>query len=286
MKTILSIQSHVAYGHVGNCAAVFPLQLMGFEVITVNTVQFSNHAGYGSHTGQVFAPRHIEDILAGIEERGLFPQIDAVLTGYMGDAALGSIVIDTVNKIRQSNPSVLFCCDPVMGDVESGFYVPEDLQVFFMEDALQKADIITPNLFELSYLAGTQIKTLGDARAACAAAHEKGPETVLLTSLMTVETAADDIQMLVSRKDGSAWLVTTPKLALDPAPNGAGDMTAALFTGHILAGEPAEKALEQTAASVFGVFEKTAFLDQRELALIPAQDCFTAAGGAFKAEKI
>ena len=286
MKTILSIQSHVASGYVGNRAAVFPLQLMGYEVIIVNTVQFSNHTGYDSFTGQVFDTRHIEDILAGIEERGLFSRIDAVLSGYLGNAGLGEIVLNSVRKIRTQNPGLLYCCDPVMGDTDRGFFVDEALPGFFQNSALARADIITPNRFELSHLTGTEIKTLEDARQACNAVHEAGPSLILLTSLETKETKKGEIQMLASRKDGRQWLVTTPKLALDPAPNGAGDMTAALFLGRILAGETPEIALQNTAASVFGVFEKTAFLGQRELALIAAQDCFRIASGDFKARAL
>ncbi|MBI1259930.1 MAG: pyridoxal kinase PdxY [Chloroflexi bacterium] len=284
MKTILSIQSHVAYGHVGNCAAVLPLQLLGYEVIAVNTVQFSNHAGYESHTGMVFPPRHIEDIMAGLEERGLFSQIDAVLSGYLGNDALAAIVVNSVKRIRAVRPDALYCCDPVMGDSAPGFYVPEDLQGFFRDKGVPAADIITPNQFELSHLTGIAIKSLQDARAACEKAHGMGPKTILLTSLEVRETKKNDIQMLASCEDGQQWLVTTPKLALSPAPNGAGDMTSALFLGRLLAGEPVDKALQNTAASVAGVFEKTKFLDQRELALVAAQDCFKISQSPFTAE--
>lgn len=283
MKSILSIQSHVAYGYVGNRAAVFPLQLMGYDVIAVNTVQFSNHTGYGSFTGQVFEPRHIEDIIAGLEERGVFGKVDAVLSGYMGSDALAEIVVHAANKIRALNPDVVYCCDPVMGDTGRGFFVPEELRIFFRAHGVPAADIITPNQFELGYLADMPIATLKDARSACTKIHESGVATILLTSLEVKETGPDEIQMLASQADGAQWVVTTPKLRLDPAPNGAGDMTSALFLGRLQAGEPVDVALQNTAASVYGVFEKTQFLGQRELAIIPAQDCFIIAASPFKA---
>lgn len=286
MKSILSIQSHVAYGYVGNRAAVFPLQLMGYEVIAVNTVQFSNHTGYGSFTGQVFEPRHIEDILAGLEERGVFGRVDAVLSGYMGSDALAEIVLHAANKIRALNPAVLYCCDPVMGDTGRGFFVPEALREFFRGHGVPAADIITPNQFELGYLAATEIKTLKDAQLACRKIHDTGVATILLTSLEVRETGKKEIQMLASQADGAQFVVTTPKLKLDPAPNGAGDMTSALFLGRLLAGEPVNIALQNTAASVFGVFEKTRFLNQRELAIIPAQDCFKIVQSPFEAVKL
>lgn len=283
MKTILSIQSHVAYGYVGNRAAVFPLQLMGHEVIAVNTVQFSNHTGYGSFTGQVFDTGHIRDILAGIEARGLYPQIDGVLTGYLGNASLGEAVLDCLEKIRLHNPALTYCCDPVMGDTGRGFFVTPDLPPFFAAKALPASGIITPNQFELGHLAGAAITTLAQARKACETVHEMGPALILLTSLETSEMKANEIGMLASHRDGRQWLITTPKLALDPAPNGAGDMTAALFSGRILAGEPPEIALANTAASVFAVFEKTALLGRRELALVQAQECFRISASPFRA---
>ncbi len=286
MKAILSIQSHVAYGYVGNRAAVFPLQLMGYDVIAVNTVQFSNHPGYGSHTGQAFETRHIEDVIAGLEERGIFPAIDAVLSGYMGNEEHADIVLHTVDKIRKVNPGVLFCCDPVMGDTGKGFYVPEGLRNFFRSKAVAAATIMTPNQFELGFLAGMDIRTLKDARKACNDIHERGVSTVLLTSLQVKETKKNEIQMLASQADGKQWLVTTPKLKLDPMPNGAGDMTSALFLGRLLAGEKANTALENVAGSVFGVFEKTQFLGQRELVIVPAQDCFRIDRSPFEAVQL
>src|SRR5688572_24371027 len=123
MKKILSIQSHVAYGYVGNRAAVFPLQLLGYDVIAINTVQFSNHTGYGKWTGMVFEDRHIGDIVAGLEENGALDEVDAVLSGYLGDAALGGIVLDAVCRIRAHRPDMIYCCDPVMGDTGRGFFV-------------------------------------------------------------------------------------------------------------------------------------------------------------------
>lgn len=283
MKTILSIQSHVAYGYVGNRAAVFPLQLMGFEVIAINTVQFSNHTGYGSFTGQIFEANHIKDVLRGIQMRGLFGQIGAVLSGYLGNSQLGEIVLQCVEDIRAENPSLTYCCDPVMGDTGRGFFVAEDLPTFFSTRAIPDADIITPNQFELSHLASIQINTLKDAKSACKKMHDTGPSIILLTSLETLETKANEIQMLASHKDGRQWVVTTPKIQIEPAPNGAGDMTAAVFLGHILAGESIDHALQNTANSVFSVFEKTALLGRRELALIQAQESFKINQARFKA---
>lgn len=272
MRFILSIQSHVAFGHVGNTAAVFPLQRLGFEVIPINTVQFSNHTGYGDWTGQVFEAAHIVDLFDGLERRGVFQNIDAVLTGYLGAPALGDAVLDMIKTRLPAQ--ALWLCDPVMGDVDRGMFARSGIPEFFKSRAMIRANIITPNQFELEYLSGVKIKTLDDARRACNIVHDMGPETILLTSLIHNDTSDNDIQMMASRKVGSQFVVTTPRLPLNPAPNGAGDFTAAMFLARHLMGDDIKTALSMTAGSVFALFEETYKAGTRELALIKAQDRF------------
>ncbi|WJH39978.1 pyridoxal kinase PdxY [Aliirhizobium terrae] len=271
MKQILSIQSHVAYGYVGNRAATLPLQRLGHEVSVINTVQFSNHTGYQKWTGEVFTAAHIENVLDGLESLGALEKMDALLTGYLGDPAIGDIILSVLDRLPKG---VRWLCDPVMGDVGRGFFVRPGIPDYFRQKALARASIITPNQFELEYLAGRQILTLDDAKAACRMAHEMGPEIVLLTSLIHDATRDDEIQMLASAKSGEQFLVTTPRLMMDPAPNGAGDCTSALFLGHIVSGAPLGQALSKTASSVFALFEKTLAAGRRELNMIAAQDDF------------
>lgn len=278
MKTILSIQSHVAYGHVGNAAAVFPLQRMGFEMVAVHTVQFSNHTGYGAWTGQVFSGEHINDIMKGLAERGVLSRIDAVLTGYLGDPAIGEMIAGIAEEA-----GVPWCCDPVMGDVGRGFFVKEGIPEFFKTTALPRAAIITPNQFELEFLVGQPITTLPEAQAACRTVHQMGVETVLLTSLIHHQTEPHEIHILASHKDGAQFLTTTPRLHFEIAPNGSGDATSAVFLGNLLNGCSLQQALENTTASIFGLFQKTHDLHQRELALIAAQDAFVFPSHTFKA---
>ncbi len=291
-RFILSIQSAVAYGYVGNRAAVFPLQCMGYDVIAVNTVQLSNHTGYGAFKGEFFSPDHIAAVLEGIEDRGVFPRIEGVLSGYLGDATLGQIVLDTVAKIRslRGDAPFLYTCDPVMGDVGRGFFVRDGIPPFFKDTALPLADIITPNQFELEYLSGHTVKTLEDAKAACDILHERGTKTILVTSLEHSATPKNHIQMMASsianqdgasqqaapKRDPKRFIVTTPKIAFDIAPNGSGDCTAALFCGHILDGADIQTALGLTAAGIYTVFEKTAAMNRRELALIQCRSDFAA----------
>lgn len=283
MLNILSIQSSVAYGHVGNSAAVFPLQRLGIEVWPVITVHFSNHTGYGAWRGPVLGPDDIADVLTGIEERGVLPTCNAVLSGYMGDAGLGRLIVDAAAKVKALNPQALYCCDPVMGDVGRGFFVRPGIPDFMRQTAVPAADIITPNLFELEFLTGHTVTSLDTALAAADAARALGPRLVLVTSLQRDDAAADTVEMLAVAPDG-AWLVATP--LLDLSVNGAGDATAALFLAHYLKSGSAERALVKTAASVFAVMEATLAAGAREIQLIAAQDVLADPPDRFPARQL
>ncbi|MBZ0146593.1 MAG: pyridoxal kinase PdxY [Pseudorhodoplanes sp.] len=266
---ILSIQSHVAYGHVGNAAAAFPLQRLGIEVWPVHTVQFSNHTGYGSWKGSVFDGNMIREVIAGMAERGALRLCDGVLSGYMGSADIGEAILDTVLKVRRANPAMRYCCDPVIGDVGRGVFVRPGIPEFMRERALPAADVITPNQFELELLSGHETKTIADALAAIGLLHARGPGAILVTSLHTDDTPADSIDMVAS--DGKhRFLVRTPKLPISV--NGAGDAIAALFFAHYLQSQSVAQALSRAVSSVFGILERTAEKGSREILLIEAQE--------------
>lgn len=283
MTAILSIQSSVAYGHVGNSAAVFPLQRLGIDVWPVLTVHFSNHTGYGSFRGPVLAADQIAEVLRGVEERGVLPSCDAVLSGYMGDVSLGALVLDAVAKVKAANPKAIYCCDPVLGDVDRGFFVRPGLPEFMADKAVPQADIITPNQFELEFLAGREVKTLADALAAARAVQATGPKIVLVTSLTRQDAPADVIEMLAVAPDG-AWIVATPRLPI--AVNGSGDITAALFLAHYLrSGDPAT-ALGRTAGTVYAVMEETHRSGKREIQLVAAQDAIATPPERFEVKRV
>lgn len=284
-KALLSIQSHVAYGYVGNRAATFPLQRLGFDVTAVNTVQFSNHTGYGAWTGEVFSAEHIASLIDGIEARGGLDNCAGVLSGYLGDAALGAVVLDAVKRVKTKNPTAIFCCDPVMGDVGRGFFVRPGIPEFFRDTAIAMADILVPNQFELAYLADQKTETLDHVLAATAKLRAMGPSQVLVTSFEPVDGPDNQIAMLLDTGHG-AWQIDTPRLPLNPAPNGAGDCTAALYLGHRLKLGSPEAALAATAASIYAVFEATIERGTRELALIDAQDAMVKPSRLFKAAKV
>jgi len=166
VPTVLSVQSRVAYGHVGNAASVFALQRLGGEAWALDTVAFSNHTGHGRWRGSVVAAAEIASLFEGIAQLGILPGIDAVLSGYLGGAATGPVLLDIVEEVRAANPDALFCCDPVIGDVETGSYVTDGIAEFFRDRALALADIVTPNRFELEYLTGATIAPLAEAASA------------------------------------------------------------------------------------------------------------------------
>ncbi|MBX6366887.1 MAG: pyridoxal kinase PdxY [Rhodospirillales bacterium] len=280
MSAILSIQSWVAYGHVGNTAAVFPLQRLGFEVWAVNTVQFSNHTGYGTWRGVVFDRSAIADVVLGIEERGVFGRCDAILSGYMGDASLGEVVLDAVKRVRAANPQALYCCDPVIGDFGRGVFVRPGIAEFFAKKALAAADIVTPNRFELEHLTGASVGSLAEAVAAAERLRARGPRIVLVTSL---EPGSDRIGMLASGPEG-AFATETPRLPLHV--NGAGDVVAALFLGHYLRGRSLPAALERATAGIFAVLDATHRAGKREIQLVRAQEDLLDPPRRFPVEKV
>jgi len=216
---LLSIQSHVAYGHVGNSAAVFPLQRMGVEVWPIHTVQFSNHTGYGAWRGRASDAGLIGEIVAGLETRGVLGECDGVLSGYIGAPDIGAAILEAVATVKRANPSARYCCDPVIGDVGKGAFVREGVADFIRDKAVPAADIVTPNQFELDALTGRDSRTLADAREAVRALHDRGPRAVLVTSLHTDTTPADSIDMLASDETGQ-FLLRTPRLSV--VSNGAG----------------------------------------------------------------
>jgi pyridoxine kinase len=280
---ILSIQSHVAYGHVGNAAATFPLQRLGVEVWPIHTVQFSNHPGYGEWTGSVFEAALIGELVQGIAQRGVLGSCDGVLSGYMGSADTGAAILDAVAQVKAANPKARYCCDPVIGDVGRGIFVRPGIPEFMREQAVPAADVITPNQFELDLLARQATTTTANARAAIAAVHTLGPMVILVTSLHTEDTPANAIDLVASDASGM-FRLRTPKLPITV--NGAGDAIAALFFAHHLRTQTAAEALSRAASSIFGLLRRTAEAGAREILLVDAQDEFVNPSRVFAAEPL
>ncbi|WP_191563354.1 pyridoxal kinase PdxY [Janibacter melonis] len=281
--TILSIQSSVAYGHVGNSAAVFPMQRLGVEVWPVSTVVFSNHTGYGQWRGPMLPADDVREVITGVGEREAFPEVDAVLSGYQGGTQIGDVVLDAVAQVKAANPDAIYACDPVMGNAKSGCFVHPDIPVLLRERVVPQADLITPNQFELGFLTGTEPDDMESTLASVDAARAMGPSTVLVTSVLQPSRPDDTIEMLAVHGDG-AWVVRTEHLPIKC--NGSGDVTAALFTTHLLqTGDPA-LALGRTASSVWDLVKTTLDSGRRELQLVQAQEHLAAPRMQFEVTRV
>jgi pyridoxine kinase len=280
---VLSIQSHVAYGHVGNSAAVFALQRLGVEVWPIHTVQLSNHTGYETARGRAFDAGHIRELIEGLNERDALRRCDAVLSGYVGSVEVGEAILDAVTQVKRANPQAIYCCDPVIGDAAQGEFVRPGVAEFMRAKAVPAADIITPNHFELDRLAGRDTRRLSDALAAVDGLRARGPRAVLVTSLMTEETPPDAVDLLACDGHGRHRL-RTPRLPV--AANGAGDLIAALFLAHYLRSGLATEALSRAASSVYGILKRTAEAHAQEMLLIEAQEELVNPSAIFRAEQL
>ena len=280
---LLTIQSSVAFGHVGNSAAVFPLQRLGIEAWAVNTVHFSNHTGYGEWRGPLLSADDLREVVRGVEERGALARVAAVLSGYQGGEEVGDVVLETVARAKQLNPASVYCCDPVMGDVGRGMFVRPGIPEFMRDTVVPAADVVTPNHFELDFLAGTTTRTLDEVLAAVDVVRQHGPRDVLVTSVVHDGTAEGTLDV-VAVSDAGAWAVTTPLLPI--APNGCGDVTAALYLAHLRTTGSPERALSLTTSAVFAVLEATVAAGTREIALVAAQDAIADPGERFPVRRL
>lgn len=280
---ILSIQSAVAFGHVGNSAAVFPLQRIGVEVMPVYTVNFSNHTGYGAWRGPLIAPDDVREVIAGIEERGAFPQVDVVLSGYQGGEGIADVILDAVAQVKAANPRAVYACDPVMGNAASGCFVAPAIPVLLRDRVVPAADIITPNQFELGFLTDTEPLTLEDTLASADLVRATGPRTVLVTSVERPDRPKGTVEMLAVTDDG-AWIVQTPRLPMKA--NGSGDVTAALFTAHYVRTGDAADALARTTSSVYDLLQNTYESGERELRLVESQEAYASPRMQFSVRRV
>jgi len=286
---ILSIQSHVVYGYAGNTAAVFPMQRLGHEVWAINTVEFSNHTGYGSWKGKVLGAELADELVLGLEERGVLERCEAVVSGYLGDAAVCGAIRNAIKKTRRFSPDALYCCDPVMGDVGRGVYVKPDIPDFIKNELLPMADILCPNQFELELLTGIDTSSTEGALKAIDALHKKGPSVVLVTSYKEKTDKSGVINVLASDKSG-VYKVTTPELPLGDGVAGTGDMTTAVFLSRYLETRDIKKTLELCVSSVYGILEYSLRNGVKgkllELKIVETQEQLNSPGLSFNAVKI
>jgi pyridoxine kinase len=266
---VISIQSQVAFGHVGNSAAVFPMQLHGIDVIAVPTTLLSNRPGYKTVRGKVLEAQLVADLLLGIEERGAIDSANAILSGYLGSADVGGAVADFVARAKARNPALLYACDPVLGDRDRGLFVRDDIPPLVRDGLCALADIITPNHFEFEWLCGAETKTIDEVITHARALHARGPSTIVVTSAELADTPNGEIETLAV-EPSRAWRMRTPRLAISP--NGTGDLFAALFVAARVRGAETPEALGHAASAIFAVLERTAARGTEEMRIVESAE--------------
>ena len=270
---VISIQSHVAYGNVGNSAAVFPMQLHGIDVIAVPTTLLSNRPGYPTIRGRVLDAQLVADLLLGIEERGAVDTAQMILSGYLGSPEIAAVVADFVQRAKAKNPALRYCCDPVLGDRGRGLFVHADIPPQVADRLCPLADVVTPNHFEFEYLSGAKAATTDQVIEAARALIARGPSTVVVTSAELTDTPVGEIETLAverAKEAFKAWRVRTPKLPISP--NGTGDLFAALLVSARVRGNDTPEALGHAASAIFAVLERTAARATEEMRIIESAE--------------
>jgi pyridoxine kinase len=263
--TVISIQSQVAYGHVGNSAAVFPLQMHGIDVTAVPTTLLSNRPGYPTLRGRVLDAPLVADLLLGVEERGAVETSQAILSGYLGSAEIAATVADFVARAKARNPALLYCCDPVLGDRDRGLFVQADIPPLVRDRLCRLADIITPNHFEFEWLCGAKATTIDQVIEQARALMARGPSTVVVTSAELSDTQDGEIETVAIERS-KAWRVRTPKLPISPS--GTGDLFAALLVSARVREKDTPGALSHAASAIFAVLERTAISGSEEMRIV------------------
>ncbi len=278
---VISIQSQVAYGHVGNSAAVFPLQMHGIDVVAVPTTLLSNRPGYPTIRGKMLEAELVADLLRGIEERGAADHADMILSGYLGSADTAAVVADFVTRAKAKNPALRYCCDPVLGDRDRGLFVRDDIPPLVRDLLCPLADMITPNHFEFEWLCGTKAASIDQVTKTARTFMAHG--TVVITSAELADTPTGEIETLAVER-GNAWRVRTPKLPISP--NGTGDLFAALLVAARVRGADTREALGHAASAIFAVLERTVLRGTEEMRIVESAEQLVHPERKFEARRV
>ena len=257
-KAVIVISSHVVRGSVGNRAAVFALEAVGYPVWAMQTVTLPWHPGHGPSTRMVPQAAQFDAIIDDLCRAPWLSEVGAVLTGYLGDPSQAESIAKLVNAVKAKTPDALYVCDPVIGDL-GGLYVPEPIALAIRDILLPFSDITTPNQYELSWLSGQKISNNQDIINASKAL---GPETVLTTSAFALMRGSMANLLHVENNN-----ILSEHRLFDEVINGAGDLTAALLLARTLSGFDHEKTLQWVTSSVFEILGHTRRLGRNELVL-------------------
>ncbi len=280
IPTVISIQSQVVHGHVGNSAAAFPMRVLGVEVAEVPTTLLSNHPRYPTTRGRVLQPALVADLLRGVEERGVAERAAVVVSGYLGSAAIADEVAAFVTRAKAANPRLVYLCDPVMGDADIGFFVDAELRAAFAARLVPIADIVTPNAFELGALSGGPVRSPADVAVA---AGRIPVATVIATGVPEPGDPAV-LHTVLSGRDGGCWRVTTPRL--DARPGGTGDLFTGLLAARLAKGEALRPAMEAAVAGTFAALRGTARETWQEMPIVASIAAIVAPDPVFRAVRI
>lgn len=252
---VISVQSQVIHGHVGNSAAVFPMQARGIEVAAVPTALLSNHPHYPTMRGRVFEPEFLADLLRGVEERGWTQKADIILTGFLGSVENALVVADFIERAKKENPRLIHICDPVMGDDDLGIFVHPGLIEVFRDRLTPMAAIVTPNQFELELLAAHEARSATGIAEAAQLLAARGTGAVVVTGCSLDDTPEGMVETVVWT-EGHLSRTRTSRLPIRPC--GTGDLFTALLTTGLCAGKTLALAAEAATQEIHAVLERTA----------------------------
>ena len=264
---VLSIQSSVIFGYVGNNIARPVLQTLGYDVWCVDTVNFSNHPGYGSFTGSVKEAHKIQEEINGLMNLDILNECDAVLSGYLGEVETAKTVSRTIELIKEQNETAIYLLDPVIGD-DGQIYVKNGLIEAFKNELLPKADVILPNQSELGWLSGLKINDVSSLKTASKYLIKCGAKTVVVTGIPEIETLTNYVVT-----SDAFWAISTPKL--NRKFSGTGDLFSSLFTGAFLQTKDLYNALNFATEGCSIVVRETQKKDSKELSVLPVLNQFS-----------
>ncbi|MEW6256310.1 MAG: pyridoxal kinase [Pseudomonadota bacterium] len=267
---VISIQSQVVHGHVGNSAAVYPMQAKGVTVAAVPTALLSNHPHYPTMRGQILDAGLVGDLLRGVEERGLVEHAAVLLTGYLGSPEIACRVRDFVVDARKRNPRLIYLCDPVIGDDDLGVFVADGMAELFRDQLVPLASLITPNPFELEYLTGRKARDAGNLLAACKEIADRGCPAVIATGCTLTDTASAQVETILYEtglcEAGNMLRIATPRLPIRPC--GTGDLLAGLIAAHLAKGATLPDAMRHAVEGTHAVLQKTHDAQAEEMCLV------------------
>ncbi|EIT7137408.1 pyridoxal kinase PdxY [Vibrio parahaemolyticus] len=284
MKSILSIQSHVVYGHAGNSSAVFPIQRMGIDAWPIHTVQYSNHTQYEQGwKGQKFCSDDVRTLLHGLDNINTLGECGAVLSGYQGSPDQCKAVADVVRSVKESNHNAIYVCDPVMGDPDKGCIVADGVREEITQSLLPISDVIVPNQYELTAMTGVEIHSVYDAITACKEALKLGPKIVLVKHLHSIDS---DMFSMILATPKACYLTQRPNIEFKQQPVGVGDLISAVFTACLMKNMSPTVAFRHTNNAIYGVLDITKGYGTWELQIVNAQYEFVEPSHDFNIVKI